>query len=224
MKTIRRIITTMVACMLFSVLFTLEAYAEEKDKEKEEKSPYSIEVFGDVGADKKAGERTQNTGYNIHRVSSKYNNAKYQSIPVIDCSAERIGLDYAGYSYYGGNSKAYLYCYGLIISAGKYSEGDEGYVTEAEMEDAISDAVSTLESNFQDGVDAIYDACVAKGSTPASQSLSDVVQGIMDIPQGGGSGDTVSYSSSSQEAPLNVELVATTWTVTNMSFSSEVST
>lgn len=132
--------------------------------------------------------------------------------------------DVATYSYYGGNSKAYLYCYGLIISAGKYSEGDEGYVTEAEMEDAINDAVSTLESNFQDGVDAIYDACVAKGSTPASQSLSDVVQGIMDIPQGGGSGDTVSYSSSTQEMPLNVELVATTWTVTNMSFSSEVST
>ena len=47
-------------------------------------------------------------------------------------------------------------------------------------------AVNTLQSNFQDGVDEIYDACVAKGSTPASQSLSDVVQGIMDIPQGGG--------------------------------------
>ena len=107
MKTIRRIITTMVAYMLFSVLFTLEAYAEEKEKEKEEKSPYSIEVFGDAGADKKVGERTQNTGYNIHRVSSKYNNAKYQSIPVIDCSAERIGLDYAGYSYYGGNHYSY---------------------------------------------------------------------------------------------------------------------
>ena len=41
--------------------------------------------------------------------------------------------------------------------------------------------IQTLQTNFQDGVDAIYDACVAKGSTPASQSLSDVVQGIMDI-------------------------------------------
>lgn len=121
---------------------------------------------------------------------------------------------------------AYTYNYVIVMSAPAYTEEDEDYVTTTEMDAAIStavgDAVSTLESNFQDGVDAIYDACVAKGSTPASQSLSDVVQGIMDIPQGGGSGDTVSYSSSSQEGPLNVESVATTWTVTNMSFSSEV--
>ena len=122
----------------------------------------------------------------------------------------------------GNNDKAYVFQFYVTLKASKYDDSDDGYVTEAEMEDAISDAVSTLESNFQDGVDAIYDACVAKGSTPASQSLSDVVQGIMDIPQGGGSGDTVSYSSSTQEAPLNVELVVTTWTVTNMSFSSEV--
>lgn len=130
--------------------------------------------------------------------------------------------DVAEYAYYGGNSKAYLYCYGLIISAGKYSEGDEGYVTETEMEDAISDAVSTLESNFQDGVDAIYDACVAKGSTPASQSLSDVVQGIMDIPQGGGGGDTITYYSSTNEYILNEVIVDVTYTITGISFISEV--
>jgi len=122
----------------------------------------------------------------------------------------------------GNNDKAYVFQFYVTLKASKYDDSDDGYVTEAEMEDAISNAVSTLESNFQDGVDAIYDACVAKGSTPASQSLSDVVQGIMDIPQGGGSGDTVSYSSSAQETSLNVESVATTWTVTNMSFSSEV--
>lgn len=128
--------------------------------------------------------------------------------------------------YTNNTNSGRIFFYGLMLVVPKFVEPDEGYVTEAQMNNAIStavgDAVSTLESNFQDGVDAIYDACVAKGSTPASQSLSDVVQGIMDIPQGGGSGDTVSYSSSSQEAPLNVELVATTWTVTNMSFSSEV--
>lgn len=128
--------------------------------------------------------------------------------------------------YTNNTNSGRIFFYGLMLVVPKFVEPDDGYVTEAQMNNAIStavgDAVSTLESNFQDGVDAIYDACVAKGSTPASQSLSDVVQGIMDIPQGGGSGDTVSYSSSSQEAPLNVELVATTWTVTNMSFSSEV--
>ena len=43
------------------------------------------------------------------------------------------------------------------------------------------DAIKELESNFQDGVDAVYDAVVAKGSTPASHSLSDVVDGIAAI-------------------------------------------
>ena len=41
--------------------------------------------------------------------------------------------------------------------------------------------ISTLQSNFQAGVDSVYNACVAKGSTPASHSLSDVVDGIMAI-------------------------------------------
>ena len=40
---------------------------------------------------------------------------------------------------------------------------------------------SNLKANFQAGVDSIYDACVAKGSTPASKSLSDVVEGINNI-------------------------------------------
>lgn len=43
------------------------------------------------------------------------------------------------------------------------------------------DAIKELESNFQDGVDAVYNAVVAKGSTPASHSLSDVVDGIASI-------------------------------------------
>lgn len=48
----------------------------------------------------------------------------------------------------------------------------------------INNAVQTLESNFQAGVDSIYDAVVAKGSTPTSKSLSDVVEAIGNI-QGG---------------------------------------
>ena len=45
--------------------------------------------------------------------------------------------------------------------------------------------IQTLQENFQAGVDAIYNACRAKGSTPASKSLSDVVAGINNIPTGG---------------------------------------
>lgn len=55
--------------------------------------------------------------------------------------------------------------------------------TELESTD-VEAAIKELESNFQDGVDAVYDAVVAKGSTPASHSLSDVVTGIGNIPTG----------------------------------------
>lgn len=48
----------------------------------------------------------------------------------------------------------------------------------------VEAAIKELEANFQDGVDAVYDAVVAKGSTPASHSLSDVVTGIGNIPTG----------------------------------------
>lgn len=45
--------------------------------------------------------------------------------------------------------------------------------------------IQTLQENFQAGVDAIYNACRTKGSTPASKSLSDVVNGILNIETGG---------------------------------------
>lgn len=63
---------------------------------------YKEEVFGDVGLDTNSGERTRNTGYNNRVRSARFNNLKYDSIPVLDCTHERIGLDWAGYSYYGG--------------------------------------------------------------------------------------------------------------------------
>lgn len=50
----------------------------------------------------------------------------------------------------------------------------------------VQAAIDELVVNFQDGVDDVYDACVAKGSTPASHSLSDVVAAIGNIPTGGG--------------------------------------
>ena len=51
------------------------------------------------------------------------------------------------------------------------------YTTDTELQSAIS----TLQASFQDGVDAIYNACVRKGSTPASHSLADVIAAIYAI-------------------------------------------
>ena len=48
----------------------------------------------------------------------------------------------------------------------------------------VQGAVDEMHTNFQAGVEDIYDACVAKGSTPASTSLSDVVAAIAAIPTG----------------------------------------
>lgn len=50
----------------------------------------------------------------------------------------------------------------------------------------VQGAIDELVANFQDGVDDVYDACAAKGSTPASHSLSDVITAIGNIPTGGG--------------------------------------
>lgn len=48
----------------------------------------------------------------------------------------------------------------------------------------VQRAIEQIKSNFQGGVDAVYDAVVAKGSTPASHSLSDVIAGIGNISTG----------------------------------------
>lgn len=60
---------------------------------------------------------------------------------------------------------------------------------------ANASEIQTMKQTFQAGVEACYDACVTKGSTPASYALSDVVEGILNISSGGG------YSMFPQEFP-----------------------
>lgn len=50
---------------------------------------------------------------------------------------------------------------------------------------ATPEDIQQLQANFQDGVDAIGNACIRKGSTPASSSLEDTVAAIDAIQTGG---------------------------------------
>ena len=69
-----------------------------------------------------------------------------------------------------------------VASAKALSELNSNFLSELTGENGMTN--SNLKANFQAGVDSIYDACVAKGSTPASKSLSDVVAGINNIQTG----------------------------------------
>lgn len=66
------------------------------------------------------------------------------------------------------------------------------------------DAIKELESNFQAGVDAVYNAVVAKGSTPASHSLSDIIAAIAAIPTGITPSGTYTYPSGSTGGTVDV--------------------
>ena len=60
-------------------------------------------------------------------------------------------------------------------------DNSTSHLTASNVQAALDEVVE----NFQAGVDDVYDACVAKGSTPASHSLSDVVAAIGEISTGG---------------------------------------
>ena len=93
-----------------------------------------------------------------------------------------IGVDQNSYDLYapsGGGNVADVYVNGSsVLDANHIAQIDlSGYATDSEL----SSAVAALQSSFQDGVDRIYEACVRKGSTPASHSLSDVIAAIYAI-------------------------------------------
>ena len=51
----------------------------------------------------------------------------------------------------------------------------------ASVEGTLANELSKVNSNFQAGVDSIYNAIVAQGTTPSSKSLSDVTSGITNL-------------------------------------------
>lgn len=51
-------------------------------------------------------------------------------------------------------------------------------------QDDLANAITILQTNFQAGVNAVYDAVYAKGVTPASHSLSDIIAAIGNIQTG----------------------------------------
>ena len=67
----------------------------------------------------------------------------------------------------------------------------------------VQDAIDEMVVNFQAGVDDVYDACVAEGSTPASHGLSDVITAIGDIETGGGLTQVNPFGSASTITPYN---------------------
>ena len=94
------------------------------------------------------------------------------------------GVDHFGLVVVHGASGSY---YIQIIYAPNTAKSYRRYCTgnttswSAWVEDATKTDISTLQSNFQAGVDSVYNAIVARGTTPASKSLSDVVTGIGNI-------------------------------------------
>jgi hypothetical protein len=158
-----------------------------------------------------------------------------------------VDYDYGIYAYYCndtvGYSKAdtgqnFLLSTDALLCCGPLcgfviglSPDTRNYVTRTELDSRLSsystkteldDAVSTLQSNFQDGVDDIYDACVSKGSTPASHALADVVDGILAIDGGGGSGDTISYYNHAEQTNIVQREAISNLVIENLIFESEV--
>ena len=72
--------------------------------------------------------------------------------------------------------------YGIPSSAAKISyDNTSSHLTADDVQEAIDEMIS----NFGDGVDRVYNACVSAGSTPASKSPADIATAIGQISTGG---------------------------------------
>ena len=68
------------------------------------------------------------------------------------------------------------------ISDGTIRINTNGVITDVAVKNiATQSDITNLQSNFQDGVDSVYNAVIARGTTPSSHTLSDVVDAIGDI-------------------------------------------
>ena len=90
----------------------------------------------------------------------------------------------------------------------------------------VASAISDLQASFQAGVDAVYDAVVAKGSTPASHSLADIITAIGNIQTGitpsgtlsittNGTKDVTQYASANVQVPASAVVSGTKSITTN---------
>lgn len=101
MKLLHNLLAATIIATITIQTTILNVYADDNT------SQYKIEVFSDCGKDSGSGERTRNTGYNERVQSARFNNKQYDAVPVIDVFAERVGLDWANYSYFGGRHYSY---------------------------------------------------------------------------------------------------------------------
>ena len=78
-----------------------------------------------------------------------------------------------------------------------------GYYTSSQINTLLSNSENSLETEFQTGVDSIYNAIVNKGSTPSSKSLSDILTGVSSIPNSNSGTYTADTRSSSIDMGAN---------------------
>lgn len=61
----------------------------------------------------------------------------------------------------------------------------------------ITNEINTIKTNFQDGVDTVYNAAVEAGATPASRTPSAIARAIATMPKGAGCEGTVEINGQS---------------------------
>lgn len=102
--------------------------------------------------------------------------------------------------------------YGVPATAGKiaYDNTESGLTA-----DDVQEAIDEMVANFGDGVDEVYNACVAAGSTPATKSPADIATAIGSISSSADivldNGQIATNAGTYISAPLTDTLTANTW-------------